>query len=1001
MSSPSDRRDVRRSWRRNSKSRDPDAADPGDYVPPKLDTSMEVNSGDFVTSPPKQRGLTTGISTLFRRAASKERGAGSPPVLTSISTSKGGSKGNLDDKLRAVSAQQSKSPGPAQPMGQTTSRLFCNDDSDDSYESRISAISRGREEEDEIDDKRIVRYRGFSTSLQSLFLDESLVCASIGCFGLMLSNRTEYLLEVRNVQRGSESRSKRRSSAVSHRHPSRLIGYILLGTLLSMGLTFIIFGFGSNHTSVAMSNWNDGKTIVSTDDDAAANTDDGAQQAADDANSNNNYDDKAQQNADDANNNDDGAAAGDDGAAAGDDAGNRQLDSQQAVSAWRGHRTVGICKIRDSQQTFWEPFMDFIRDEWKDRPEQRHLKKNKQTKSDAGSTTRSVLALLFLVVLGVVGRRRRMRARYALAKARAQDDALHYASSGSQKILTEEDNYEGACSHTLCGCYPIDPQMDEDEQEEPELDEDGNKRKNQDCVARGFSCLLATCCGFICKCWAQCLSICALAQEGREIRLLVAPKFQRIDYITHQPFSEYQPSVNDLRRGWLGKTRRKAGFLPHIQALSRLSRYILIMFSSTIVVLVVTLMFNPRAQFSWPDAIVLFATFVQSFLVIYVVHWIFHKSDLSMDAVVKYFAAGFLIATPSAFIFEGLLVNIILGIAYTVYSLLEFVCGYTFVNWFVAHYRFVWILGELVNAYVVAAITEELCKYYTFRTVEHPDLIFLTGLNRNHQDDAAALGGIVQYPYGVHQLPKLNRNNSFESMSQYSHRSTKSSRSELDNAEWIKRAATEEEFAEDENDARTFRQKAAALTTGMIGVAVGLACAENFLYVFMLGGTDAEDDAKGGGTMEEWIVLLFRSIFPIHALGAAMQSINMIRKFVECSTDKDHRIGVGRVIMPAVLLHGSFDAVLLGINVYIESAWDKLAQENNGDVEGKGIPYNPLLINLIAWVSITVIMLAGLLWYYRENRNQRQRLILMEEEEKAGLESFDSAKPPVADIELV
>lgn len=977
MSSSSDRRDVRRSWRRNSKSRNQDDTDPGEYVPPKLDTSIEVNSGDFVTSPPKQRGLTTGISTLFRRAASKDRGDASSPVLTSIS-SKGGSKVNLDDALKAVGAQQNKSPGPAQPMGQTTSRLFCNDDSDDSYESRISAISRGREEEDEIEDKRVVRYRGFSTSLQSLFLDESMVCASIGCFGLMLSNRTEYLLEVRNAQRGSASTSKRRSD-LSHRLPSRIIGYILLATLLSMGLTFIIFGFGSNHTSLAMSNWNEGTTIVEA--------------YTDDANANYN-DDKVQRNADDANNNDDGAAAG-------DDAGNRQLDSKQTVSAWRGHRTIGICKIRDSQQTFWEPFMDFIRNELKDRPEQRHLKNNKQKASDAGSTTRSILAILFLVVLGVIGRRRRMRARYAIAKARAQDDALYYASSGTHKILTEEDNYEGACSHTLCGCYPIDPQMDEDEQEEPELDESGKKRKNQDCVARGFACLLAICCGFICKCWAQCLSICALAQEGREIRLLVAPKFQRIDYITHQPFSEYQPSVNDLRRGWLGKTRRKAGFLPHIQALSRLSRYILITFSSTIIILVVTLMFNPRAQFSWPDAIVLFATFFQSFLVIYVVHWIFHKSDLSMDAVVKYFAAGFLIATPSAFIFEGLLVNIILSIAYTVYSLLDFIFGYAFVNWFVAHYRFVWILGELINAYVVAAMTEELCKYYTFRTVEHPDLIFLTGLNRNHQDDAAALGGVVQYPFGVHQLPKLNRNNSFESTSQYSHRSSKSNRTELDNAEWIKQAATEEEFAEDENDARTFRQKAAALTTGMIGVAVGLACAENFLYVFVLGGTGAEDDAKGGGTMEEWIVLLFRSIFPIHALSAAMQSINMIRKFIECSTDKDHRIGVGRVITPAILLHGSFDAVLLGINVYIESAWDKLAQENNGDVEGKGIPYNPLLINLIAWASITAIMLAGLLWYYRQNRNQRQRLILMEEEEKAGLESFDSVKPPGSDIELM
>jgi hypothetical protein len=44
-------------------------------------------------------------------------------------------------------------------------------------------------------------------------------------------------------------------------------------------------------------------------------------------------------------------------------------------------------------------------------------------------------------------------------------------------------------------------------------------------------------------------------------------------------------------------------------------------------------------------------------------------------------------------------------------------------------------------------------------------------------------------------------------------------------------------------------------------------------------------------------------------------------------------------------------------------------------------------------------MLVGLLWYYRENRNQRQRLIVLEEEEKAGHQSFD--KPPVSDIELM
>jgi hypothetical protein len=520
----------------------------------------------------------------------------------------------------------------------------------------------------------------------------------------------------------------------------------------------------------------------------------------------------------------------------------------------------------------------------------------------------------------------------------------------------------------------VDPPIPEQQQEEEAAGET-KKRKHSDCVSRGFSCFLACCCGVVCKCWFQCLSVCSLAQEAREMRLLLPPRFQRVDFITHQPFIEYQKDVNDLRRGWLGKTRRKAGMMPHIYALSKLSRGIVIGFTTTLVVILLTLLFNPRASFSWSDAIVLVATFVQSFLVLYVVHWIFHKSDLSLDAVVKFFAAGFLIAVPTAFFFEGLVVNLILFIAYSFYMLLEWLVGDGFVYWVQNQYWVIWIVGELINAYLVAAVTEELCKYYTFRAVEHPDLIFLTGLHRESNDGNAVDGGHISYSYGSHQVSELNRSISrSDSMGDSSHRSNASlSRQAFDT---IARTTTEEEFYEDENDARTYRQKAAAVTTGMISVAVGLACAENFLYVFIMGGAQE-------GAIEEWIVLLFRSIFPIHALAAAMQSINMIRKFVECTDDNNHRIGVGRIMLPAVILHGTFDAILLSINIFVESSWDRYLKANGGNVEDGSSPYNPLVVNLVAWSSVVSIMLMGILWYYRENRNQRLRLILLEERDKA------------------
>lgn len=89
----------------------------------------------------------------------------------------------------------------------------------------------------------ILRYRGFSTSIKSLFLDEALVCASMGCFGLILSNRTEYLLQLRNDRRGVQwGRSSSRRTL-----PSRIVAYALLLTLLLCGITFVVWGFGSDN----------------------------------------------------------------------------------------------------------------------------------------------------------------------------------------------------------------------------------------------------------------------------------------------------------------------------------------------------------------------------------------------------------------------------------------------------------------------------------------------------------------------------------------------------------------------------------------------------------------------------------------------------------------------------------------------------------------------------------------------------------------------------------
>jgi hypothetical protein len=889
--------------------------------------------------------------------------------------------------------------------------------------------------------KVIKRFRGFSTSIKSFFLDESLVCGAFGCFGLILSNRTEYLLQLRNERRGAVSAKNRAALEQRRKMPSRIIATGLVFMLLLMFTTFVIWGFGTGNGVVG--DYLNGYDYYDDKSSQQDQWDDYLSSNGYNANGNKNYnsnngDDRNENENDDANQAD---AANDDAnqAAANDDGQGRDLERLDShgnlgASSYGHHGLHGVFKIRDYQENLWDPLVNLVRNEWYrddvdslSTPHGRQRRIDEATdeasaeqeaqdesssipnsyqgyrkRRDLASDIRLALLIVFLLFLGVLGRRRRMRTRFYLVRARAQEDHLFYASAdetASRRVALDdsrEDQYEGACSHTLCGCYPVDEvgMVDEIDESVEVVDKGIFKRKKkphqEDIVARMFNCFMATCCGVACKCWLQCLSICALAQEAREVRLLIPPRYQRIDYITHQPFHEYQEAVNDLRRGWLGKARRVSGIVPHYNALSRLSRYVLILSMSAILIIVATLVFNPRAAFSWQDAVVLVATFLQSFLVLFCVHWIFHKSDLSLDAVIKMFAAGFLIAVPTAFFFEGLLVNVMLSASYSLYFTCVSVFGDSFADWVDVHWRAIWIVAELFNAYIVAAVTEELCKYYTFRAVEHPDLIFLTGLQREVQDETAVDGGLVKYPFASHQVQKLARQQSFNddcSVSDRSHRSSRSHRSRSFSREKPRRktliektGTRESEYDEDELDARTRRQKAMAITTGMISVAVGLACAENFLYVFVLGGAlgDNPEESRRGDFLEAWIVLFFRSIFPVHALAAAMQSINMIRKFVELDEHNGHRVGVGRIIFPAVVIHGSFDAVLMGINVFVETAWNNNNAEDN-DAE----PYNALAVNLVAWSSITAIMIGGLFWYYRENRKQGARLKVLEEQDKA------------------
>ena len=84
----------------------------------------------------------------------------------------------------------------------------------------------------------------------------------------------------------------------------------------------------------------------------------------------------------------------------------------------------------------------------------------------------------------------------------------------------------------------------------------------------------------------------------------------------------------------------------------------------------------------------------------------------------------------------------------------------------------------------------------------------------------------------------------------------------------------------------------------MVSVAVGFECCENLIYIFVYAPPSLGMELS---------TLLARSSLPVHPLCAAIQSVGVCQRRLE----GDQKVGVGRIVSPAVILHGSFDFVLM------------------------------------------------------------------------------------------
>jgi hypothetical protein len=175
----------------------------------------------------------------------------------------------------------------------------------------------------------------------------------------------------------------------------------------------------------------------------------------------------------------------------------------------------------------------------------------------------------------------------------------------------------------------------------------------------------------------------------------------------------------------------------------------------------------------------------------------------------------------------------------------------------------------LFKSFVLAALVEELCKYYAFKMVEHPDF-----LSQRELEEAA------KYTYDEEESQESKR---------------KSTSFPLHD--------------------RGAKSRGAAITVSMVAASLGFTCCENLVYIFVYG------EATIGAQI---FILVLRSLLPVHPVAAAIQSIRVCERELE-----GKKIGLGSVVLPGVLFHGAYDFVLMWIDFLGHRNGNYLAEEDD------------------------------------------------------------------------
>ena len=535
-------------------------------------------------------------------------------------------------------------------------------------------------------------------------------------------------------------------------------------------------------------------------------------------------------------------------------------------------------------------------------------------------------------------------------------EILHQRSEDSSLIEDHDDSEEPEYylgqtrgdirrAHAPCSCYVRDTPLRDDPYD------DGDMEPVISICTTFFRCFTNVCCGMLCGMHCQLCGMCGMAQEARQVERIFPAVYRRIDYITMEPFTNYYSKIYEAR--YPPNNSQDAPNISNItwwSQLSKLSIRIIGAFCCCLGLLVFWGLLAERMGHSFGPASfsLLCGAFLQAFIFLYFVY-IYSSKDLSLDALIKFFASGFFLTASFAVTFEfliGLTIRVTMSIIMAISGIdvvedngyggdsskSSSVPGYQiwvgptgmdssfnasgtsgyrdYLHVYGREHPFVFTIYLFITAFFLAATIEELSKYFGYRMVDHPDF-----LSRRQLEAAAECFDPTEDGEEVGQRHHLH---------DYSRRQV------------------------------TLESKGSMITVAMVTVSLGFACCENLIYIFIY-----TEPSLG----LQLLVLFARSIFPVHQIAAAMQSLRVCERDLE----RNKGISLGRIITPSVIFHGGYDFCLMWIQ-FMATKDGQYVDANDDALESKDKS------TIWSVVIALVFVIGGTRYFFRQSKGQKERL---------------------------